>query len=182
MTPIKPNMQNHNFIHPGDMWRYKLFLQYFKDKKDIADGLKMNSIIEIGVRTGYSALAFLTSHPKASYIGYDNCSECNAAQIEWAKTLLSKFNAKIVIADTQKLNSLKERADFIHVDGDHTEKGADHDLHLAIQALNPGGTVLIDDYDYIPTVRKAVDKFLKDHPNLKSRYIKTLRGDIVIQL
>ena len=44
---------------------------YYESKYRIAADIKPASIVEIGVRYGYSAAAFLLACPQAKYMGFD---------------------------------------------------------------------------------------------------------------
>lgn len=166
--------------------RIKTLTQFYEGKYNIAKGLKYNFIIEIGVDTGHSALAFLTANPNASYVGFDNDSYAlrkgfKDDRLDWAKGLLKNFkDVKIIVKDTQEMQSLGYRADLIHVDGCHSTKCIYHDLGLATLALNEGGVIIVDDYDYQQRVRDGVDWFLEDYLDYSGRYVKTVRGDMVI--
>lgn len=56
---------------------------------------------------------------------------------------------------------------FVHVDGDHSPQGAEHDLRLAWRHLAPAGIIAVDDYHHPrwPGVTTGVDAFLDDHPD-----------------
>ena len=82
--------------------------------------------------------------------------------------------------DSQAAYRMPVHADFYHIDGDHTTNGVIHDLDICYAAANPGATLLIDDYDHIPAVRRGVDKWLKLHDKLEHKYVKSFRGEIVI--
>jgi len=49
--------------------------------------------------------------------------------------------------------------DFIYVDGDHRKLPATQDMAMAIELLNPGGIMIIDDYANIPWLFDAVNAF-----------------------
>lgn len=171
-------------LHPldGDEQEYFAVLRYIGGKYEIARRYKPRRIVEIGVNTGYSAWAFMQAAEDPNtvvYVGFDDWSYGNFP--EWAlQNLLHSPRVVIVRANTQKLDSLNVTGDFIHVDGDHTKPGVMHDLDLALQAMEPGGVILIDDYDDVPDVREGVDEWLQIHPDLNWKYCETLRGDILI--
>jgi len=50
---------------------------------------------------------------------------------------------------------LKQKFDFIYIDGDHRYEGVKRDIELAIPLLKPGGVMLLDDYGITHT--EAVD-------------------------
>lgn len=166
-------------LHPDDQAVWHGFISYICGKWEIARRYKVDSIIEIGVRAGYAAWAFLQAHPNAKYTGFDNYSY--GTYPEWAKeNLLKGGDVTINIRDSQEVADLGVKADLVHVDGDHSVAGVKHDLDLALKAVNPGGIILIDDYDRIPAVKQGVDEWLAVHPALKWRYTETFTGDITI--
>lgn len=134
---------------------------YYRIKYRIAAQLPpITSIVEIGVRAGYSAYAFLAAQPQARYMGID------ADQGEWggeagyfdrARTVLQGFAVDFLRADSQRLRALPADYDFAHIDGDHSYLGTLHDLNLCAASCP---FLLVDDYDFISTVRAAVNEFI----------------------
>jgi cephalosporin hydroxylase len=172
----------------ADAKRIAQYREYYKVKHDIVAELQPKTIIEIGVRAGYSAYYFLQAAPTAAYYGFDADNGTHGGQgpkpyVPWAEKILSEAgrNAKIHWPfDTQKAEFLPANGDFYHIDGDHTEKGVMHDLDICFEFAPDGANFLVDDYDYIDTVKSGVDKWLAQHPNVTHRYIKSLRGEILI--
>lgn len=81
------------------------------------------------------------------------------------------------------LNRKGIRPDIVHIDGGHDYESALSDLRRWWPLLQPGGILIVDDYDpqgqVWPTVRTAVDDFLQVTPHLafeavpyKARFIK----------
>lgn len=177
------------YICPKDtlsLSRYKEYRTYYRTKYDICKEFAPKRILEIGVRAGYSAFAFLSACRDASYVGIDAENGTHGGRggpwMWWAKQLLKDFDAKFIKANSQDLSELPDAPyDFIHVDGDHTTAGAIHDMVISFAALSPGGIMLVDDYDYLKEVRKAVDKFRADNPNIHTEYRKSLRGEILFR-
>jgi hypothetical protein len=177
-----------NNIHPMDRpkWQasYEEYNALYKTRYDIAHKIQPKIICEIGVRMGYSALAFLQAAPKAFYVGYDNyqgehggCSR--EMGLVWASKILSEYDHIINPAcDTQKTTSLLLGGDFFHVDADHSFDGCTHDMGLAVNA--GAEWILVDDYYYIRSVKEAADDFVKKH-NLKATTFKNMRGQILIE-
>lgn len=164
--------------------RYKAYCKYYKVKYDIARKLAPLTILEIGVRAGYSAYAFLSACPRARYRGIDaengKYGGENGPWMWWAKKILAGFDTWFSVVDSQTLTKLDASYDFIHIDGDHSKLGSIHDLELCWPALNAGGAILIDDYDYLDPVREGVDEFVAKY-RIKKQYIKSLRGEILLR-
>jgi hypothetical protein len=177
-------------IIEGDLAHFDSFVvPYCKGKWDIVRKLKENGfepkvIAEIGVRTATAALMFMRCWPGAQYIGMDTGGFVDGGigqiGIEWARKILKPYNAEIRMIDSQALTGLVDKLDFAHCDGDHSFKCCTHDMNILFGALNPGGFLLVDDYDHLSEVRRAVDAWLTARPSLEWKYFKTYRGDILI--
>jgi len=148
-------------------------------------------VLEIGVRYGYSGIAFCKDVESVErYVGldydlYDSKSSAYAEEnIAFLMTSKNNFSYDLKKINTQYLTSLDflndETFDLIHVDGDHSFRGAIRDIANFWNVLNIGGYMLIDDSFFYPTVRKAIEKMLPvlDEPNYE---IKSLRGTWVIK-
>lgn len=136
---------------------------YYRVKYQLVAGLHrkrpVTSIVEIGVRAGYSALAMLSAVPDATYLGID------ADQGEWggsagyldrAVETLKGFQATVLHVDSQLLQELPGHYSLAHIDGDHSYDGALRDIRLCSHFAD---AMLVDDYDFIPPVRHAANEF-----------------------
>lgn len=170
--------------HPDDPYRpEEEFRRYYQVKHEVAARLRPGRIAEIGVRAGYSAFAFLTAVPQAAYVGLDADLPAHGGVpgfMDHARAMLRGFNATLTRADTRTLASLPGRFDLVHVDGDHSHAGCLHDLELAARAAPQ---VLVDDYDFIPDVRRACHDFLAAHPGISAEYLDDgLRGNLLLTI
>lgn len=77
--------------------RFEEWVPYYREKFAIARALKPKSILEVGVRFGYSARAFLEGAPSAFYLGIDLDSDLYGG-------------AQGAIAWAQQITSVRERA------------------------------------------------------------------------
>lgn len=156
---------------PGDPLPCEPWMEtYYRTKYDLAKRLQPESILEIGVRAGYSALAFLQALPRAQYLGLD-MDEGGWGGVQGyllaARARLEPYNAVVMRCDTQDLPLDPEIAavirgyEFWHIDGDHSFKGCLSDLMLAHQL--GARWILVDDYDYAADVRRAAQTFLSMH-------------------
>src|SRR5882762_7347748 len=102
--------------HLFDEW-----VSNYKMKWAISHLLKPASILEIGVRFGYSAAAFLHGHPQAHFVGIDLDTDSyggTKGAINWAKKITRQFSADFIDADSQALDRLPGGVyDLIHIDG-----------------------------------------------------------------
>lgn len=179
-------------LHPLDeLCRNREIFQYVTDKFDIVNRLQPKRIAEIGVRLGYSAHAFVFAcEPEVWYVGYDVIGGpgggTTIAGLEYAKSILHRdfprVEVEMIQADTQRIDEFKlSEIDFFHVDGDHSEAGAFHDMQIAWATIRSGGAMVVDDYDYLPPVKRAVDRFAVEFASSigSKEYLKTFRGDMV---
>lgn len=87
------------FEHP-DWYRH------YRGKHDLALALRPASILEIGVRYGYSAHAFLSAVPGASYVGIDSNDPAHNAMGEptlgWALAMLNAVLDRTGTTDGQE--------------------------------------------------------------------------------
>jgi len=183
-------------IHPDDggiLSKFDQMKDYYKVKHDICAEIKPKIIAEIGVRAGYSAWSFLQAAPDAWYFGFDaNNGRHGGAGVKehdwwgWAHKILDPYKPRLIELDTQGSTGLGKyfgnvKVDLFHVDGDHTEKGVQHDLDLAWAMLSPTGTILVDDMTYIAGVARGVEQWFANNPDVaQGEYRKSLRGEILI--
>jgi SAM-dependent methyltransferase/predicted O-methyltransferase YrrM len=190
------------FVHPEDANAdYMLSGNCYEWYAGYAAALKPKSILEIGTRRGYSLLAMLLSCDTVEEIAVlDN--ESYGVKLDWIEEILTAIRAdgingqkpgfRVYRNDTQTdgiqlplryhgTDHASERWDIIHVDGDHTEAGALHDLELAAEALAPSGTIILDDVVFYADVAKALRRFEADHPGewLVDHY-PSLRGHALL--
>ncbi len=125
--------------------RFLELIPHYRAEWAFARALQPASILEVGVRYGYSAAAFLNGCPSARYLGIDlGSDESGGARgaINWAKKITAGYAAQFVVADSQKMDSFPGGIyDLIHVDGQQDGDGSFHDLELAI---HQGRFVLAD--------------------------------------
>jgi hypothetical protein len=168
--------------HRGTVgWDHPDVRAHFESKHRIAAALQPRRIIEIGVRCGYSAWAMLSAVPRASYLGIDNRDPAygdGAAFAAHAAGLLEGFaGARFLNANSRELVDLPPPvADLVHVDGDHSFEGAQHDIELALRS--GARWVLIDDTDYLDLVRSAATSAARGRLAFDLR--EPLRGAVLI--
>ena len=135
--------------HPGDPLHYLFeeWVPYYRLKWAIARALQPRRILEIGVRFGYSAAAFLDACPDAVYLGIDNDSDTFGGQqgaIQWARQITRGARAEYMIADSQQLETFPGGCyDLVHIDGQQDGAGSIADLR---KALKQAGRILVDGY------------------------------------
>jgi len=188
---ILKNYQESNFnfkdyANPNDSLHYLFdeWVDYYQLKWAIAKTIQPQSILEIGVRYGYSAIAFLEACPCCEYTGIDiNNSEFGGAidAIEWAKKITKAYKANFYMTNTQTMLTFPgELYDLIHVDGQQDGDGTYHDLEKAIKQ---GKYILVDGFFWTPENFQASSAFLKDNKELIEYYfvIPGYAGELLIK-
>lgn len=169
---------------PGDSYEPTAdALQWLRSKHAVAERVRPKSIAEIGVRAGYSGYAMLSASPEATYLGIDAGDPeygDGAPFREHAAKLLPRFpSVEFRHADSHALDTIPA-VDLLHIDGDHSYTGCRQDLDLAMRS----GVrwALVDDYDYIRAVRRAVIDWCRDHRLDFEHIADGHRGSALIRL
>lgn len=148
---------------PDDVLRhlFDAWVPYYRLKAAIAAALQPATILEIGVRHGYSAAAFLHGSPAARYTGIDLDADSFGGErgaIDWARRILPPDRTEFVIGNSQKMRRLPGgRYDLVHIDGQQDEAGTFHDLVLALRQARH---ILVDGYFWTEQNNRAVNDFL----------------------
>lgn len=167
-------------VLPEDIIKYQ---KYYQRKYDICKKQNPKTIIEIGVRAGYSALSFLQACPEASFIGIDLETWKDGVHFtNWARELLKDFDFEIWKMNTQHLTSInKENIDFFHIDGAHSTVGVMHDLDLCFEKLSSKGLILLDDMIMI-NVNRGIKEWIELHEEeINYEYVVSLTGEMLIR-
>ncbi len=179
-----------SFLNPVDPWptieSLDNIVGCYRFKSAVSAVLRPASILEMGVRYGYSAAAFLAASPNASFYGVDADNGLHGGvegAMAYASTMLtSRFpgrNIKLKKLDTQEADPDGSGYELIHVDADHSYAGCLNDLWIAARLGT--GWILVDDISHLASVAKAVRDFLV-RSSLPHVYFPSLRGDCLIQL
>jgi predicted O-methyltransferase YrrM len=174
-------------LAPGDEVCGSIFadlVDYYHYYYDQIKRFDASSVVEIGVRAGYSAYAMLSANPKMHYVGYDidtpNSHGFGQGMFAYAQEMLRRefpqADLQFKCQDTQKLSKLDEEFHLASIDGDHSDAGCTHDLELCFKAAT---ILLVDDYDFLTEVGSAVNRFIKAH-DLRHEYVKNFRGMMII--
>ncbi|MGH7136926.1 MAG: FkbM family methyltransferase, partial [Pirellulales bacterium] len=175
-----------SIVHPIDQPAPASWRRYYTTLFGLALELRPRRVCEIGVRAGYSAFTILSANPHAFMLGVEadfdeatHNTHCGRKGL-WrhAEKILAPFNYQLLIADSHTVTRLPT-SDLIYIDGDHTFDGCLADLRLAERSTD---TILVDDYDSIPGVRRACDQFAAESPAFTMRYIDNgLTGFALLQ-
>lgn len=144
--------------------------EHYRLKGRIARAFQPRKILEVGVRYGYSAHAFLSScEPGIQYVGVDsddpehNCM--GEPTCQWASDMLRRTCPKSEVTihrfDTQKgvLATYPGEFDLVHIDAAHDYHGALKDMLTFWPACYR--VMLVDDYAGTASVKDAVIEFIK---------------------
>ncbi len=159
------------YAYPSDELAYLFdeWVPYYGMKYAICKVLCPSSILEIGVRYGYSAITFLKAAPNATYVGIDNDTDTyggSSGAIHWARKITGGYDTAFIIADSQKMTSFPgDRYDLIHIDGQQDGDGTFHDLELALPKAR---WILVDGYFWSGENMLSATHFLKKY----SRFIE----------
>lgn len=178
-------------LHPEDVfpWNFRApeFYEEYRVKYVIAKMITPRSILEVGVRFGYSAFSFLRASPCAIYYGIDydepSWGPCTETPRLWAEQNLKKHFLKALI-QTFKLDTQKEKFvsvffksfDLVHIDADHSYLGSLNDMEKFWPVCSH--VMVIDDY---MEVRLSVDEFVRRHKDeLVQFHVDSLRSSALL--
>jgi len=176
---------NPEDTHPWD-FRTPEFYQEYRAKYAIAKMVKPQSILEVGVRFGYSARSFLMASPTARYMGLDidepSWGPYKGVPRLWAEERLrALYPANDIMTyntNTQTDPPPTRLVDLIHIDGDHSFEGATRDLTMFLPLCRR--VIVVDDYQEIATVRAAVDEFCARRSDTIQLLVSSLRGSALL--
>jgi len=175
------------FASPQDPLRhlFEEWVPYYRDKYAICRMIAPRSILEIGVRFGYSAMAFLSACPRASYVGLDNDSGTFGGEhgaLDWARKQLAPYDARVELVDTQRLDALPGGPyDLVHVDGQQDGEGTLHDLRLALAKAK---FILVDGIFWTRHNLDATTHFLQKYRSLieYAVVVPGYAGDLIVRV
>lgn len=161
------------------VWSGNCFEWYYAISKVI----QPKTFMEIGVRFGFSFLPSMIGGNRLEYaLGWDLETYGNntIAIDNLTKYYTGPSKWEILHVDSQLQTELPLFFDLVSIDGCHEYDGKIHDLKMA---MIKSRYVILDDYDYIPVVRQAVDYFIKEYKNNIewNEYIPTFRGSQIIK-
>jgi hypothetical protein len=131
---------------------------HYAMKAAICERFRPRRILEIGSRCGYSLLAFREVAPRASFLCIDGAMDDDSLDcLAHCKKIIDKHDveADLIVVDSHAVRSLP-RADFAHVDGDHSYEGALADLRLVAHVHAQGRHEGLRQADRVRQVAGAV--------------------------
>lgn len=168
MCPLDPAFDEHPKLVPS-----------YRIKYAVSKFFKPRTILEIGVRYGYSAFAFLTATPTAMYHGWDadNVTHGGAkGAYLWAQQELRKWEFATCELKNSQEQIVEGQLDLIHIDGQQDWDGIYHDLKISAPSAK---WILYDGYNH-QNNRHPVDAFLDEH-KLPHVLLQDFPGDLLIK-
>jgi hypothetical protein len=152
---------------PGDLLRDILMStpagrDYYPSYTRFIRERRISSVVEIGVRCGYSMAAMLRGNPDLMYLGIDTDGGNDGGipgSMAHAEVLRQRYGharTGFIKADSHTLTELPHRFDLGYIDGDHSTSGCLQDLDLCAPWCN---LLLVDDVYHLPSVGTAVQMF-----------------------
>lgn len=157
----------------------------------LAAELNPKSILEVGVRMGWSAISFLSGAKEADYyVGLDHqeipgSNQLAGENIEYfAKETGRNMVVHMFNVDSQTITNLDflegKTFDMIFIDACHTYEGCYRDLQTFWPILNNGGAIVVDD-TCMEDIKRAAVTFAQEVKAVNYDAGKSLRGDWVIK-
>ncbi len=144
-------------------------------------GLDIKQALEIGCYEGQASVYLLNKYPDMKLTvadifdasvaeDWDGYSQIDSKQsttyedrfdnnVKEFGDRVKKHKGKSIYFLAKLLGNGSTKFDFIYIDGDHRKLPATQDMAMAIELLNPGGVMIIDDYKDIPWLFDAVNAF-----------------------
>ena len=148
--------------------------------KDLINDLPSGIVMaEIGCWRGESADIFLSSGKVKKFYAVDiwRAKNCDLAEKEFDQRI-GKRAVKLKMPMREALKYIKEKLDFIYIDGSHTYQAVKEDIYYSKRIIKVGGIIGGHDYcdKYKDRVVRAVDEFLgkPDKKYKDSSWIKRL--------
>ena len=182
-----------NFLKENDIViDYKSFREAIHSKNcyewyySISKSIKPKSILEIGVRYGFSLCSMALGCDKDVYLeGWDNLNPEYVGDkkvLDYAVNNIESIDYKVnlKIIDSHIVEKLDRNFDLIHIDGDHSYEGALSDINLVKHNTK---YMLINDYSFISDVKKAVDYFVENNQDIieYTEFFDSYRGTFLIK-
>jgi len=141
-----------------------------------------DSILEIGIRHGYSLYALmLGSTTLSKVVGYD-CEEDFVISTQKNLSPFISDGVDFIVENnnTQELNEISDSYFLIHIDGDASYEGRYHDLELT---KGKARVVLVSDFFSERSGRDAAQRFVYDNRHIikNTHVIESLRGLYIIE-
>lgn len=164
----------------SDFWASTRNYQFYAG---IAAWLKPTSVLEVGVRMGYSLISMCRGYTDIRWIvgidtelAFQGSQQCASENLR-AAGFAGKLD--MPIADYRWVGQLYGNSlfDIVHIDGGHTAKEVERDIIATWSLLRPGGTLIADDTDYVPDIPAGIESARSKISDVEEAfYFPTFRG------
>lgn len=155
-------IEGNIYSKPNERHSCELLRQKQQNIIDILSNHSLDNVLEIGFNAGFSALLMLMANPKIKLtcidINLHNYTEVCFQQIKKDFTNLDIILDSSVVA-LPKLKACGAKYDLIHIDGDHSLRGAKIDIDNSLALTVSGSMLLIDDTN-IAHINALVDNLI----------------------
>jgi predicted O-methyltransferase YrrM len=158
---------------------------YYEYYYAISKHYQPKKILEIGVRYGYSLGVMVSGSNNIEKVVGIDCDDyeknsLNVAEENIKKYIKTSLEYTFLNVDSHTITKFDDFYDLIHIDGDHSYEGKIKDLNLL---KNSCKVAIVDDYNFLPQVRKAADEWVLNNSEIiKSYYIlESIRGTLIIE-
>lgn len=162
----------------------KIYYEYYYA---ISKYYQPSSILEIGVRFGYSLGSMIKGSDKIEFVKGIDCEEpfygvntLKTAEENIKKYINPNIKCEFLRQNSHSIEKLDRKYDLIHIDGDHSYEGKIKDLNLALDHCE---VLIVDDYFSGPQIARAANEWTSANRNkIKSIYIlSSIRGTLVVE-
>ena len=138
--------------------------------------LKVESILEIGTRSGQSTDAFILGAPASITC----CDYHHGAEIERLRADAEKAGIEFNFLHMNSADIEMLPVDLVFIDGEHSYVGGTRDLNK-VHAMTRK-FIILHDHCYFPGIKQAIDEFVAAHPEWAIReQDNTLHGLTVLE-
>ena len=129
-------------------------MQYAKDIYKVASTLKTPVALEIGGAWGFSTLAILEAGAKSLETVDPNLMAEAANEATANGYTNHSWNC---VRSDRYWEENSNKFDLIYVDGSHLYKDVKNDLYKAWERINPGGLLMVDDWEHPKNIKAEGD-------------------------
>lgn len=163
----------------------------------VCRAIEARDVLDIGTFTGSSAAAFALAAERVVSVDIQDVNAANAHWLDFKRPCNPRQLAVnigvshkidfVAMDSVAFLTHTTRKFDFICLDGWHECEAVFAEIPLAIEKLNPGGLIFLDDVqtngpppgnDFIPGPLQALEKHLLNGTNIAAHFLtSTLEGE-----
>jgi len=149
----------------------------------LASLVKPMSVLEIGVRLGYSLISMFRGYSGIlKIVGVDLQADVEDSQRKARENLFAvgyRRELELPVVESKWIKCFGSNVHFnlVHLDGDHSREGVREDIRIAWPKVAPGGILIVDDIEFVPSTREGVEDIKHKMLGLgQNFYVSTFRG------